>query len=117
MEVKKIAEEWEILKEEETAAKSEEEARKIVPSRFYKWIKIFGKKASKRILVKKMEDYTIKLKEGFMPRKENIYPLSKEEKGEVQEFIKEQLRKGYIGPSKLLQMAPVFFVEKKDGKK
>jgi len=35
----------------------------------------------------------------------------------VHEFILEQLRKEYIRPSKLPQMAFVFFVEKKDGKK
>ena len=35
----------------------------------------------------------------------------------VREFVKEQLRKGYIRPSKSLQTAPVFFVGKKDGKK
>jgi len=31
--------------------------------------------------------------------------------------VKEQLRKGYIRPSKLPQTLPVFFVEKKNGKK
>ena len=35
----------------------------------------------------------------------------------MREFIKEQLRKGYIHLSKLPQMAPVFFMGKKDGKK
>ena len=35
----------------------------------------------------------------------------------MREFVKEQLRKGYIRLSKSLQMAPVFFVEKKDSKK
>jgi len=35
----------------------------------------------------------------------------------MHEFIKEQLRKGYIRLSKSPQMAPVFFVGKKDGKK
>jgi len=43
--------------------------------------------------------------------------LSREEREEVREFVKEQLRKGYIWPSKSPQTAPVFFVEKKDGKK
>ena len=43
--------------------------------------------------------------------------LLREEREEVCEFIKEQLRKGYIRPSKSPQMAPVFFVGKKDGKK
>ena len=46
-----------------------------------------------------------------------MYPLSREERGEVREFIREQLRKGYIWLSKSPQTAPVFFVGKKDGKK
>jgi len=40
-----------------------------------------------------------------------------EERKEVCEFIMKQLRKGYIKPLKSPQIAPVFFVEKKDGKK
>ena len=52
-----------------------------------------------------------------MPRKGKVYLLSREERGEVHEFIEEQLRKGYIRPLKLPQMALVFFVGKKDGKK
>ena len=46
-----------------------------------------------------------------------MYLLSREERGEMCEFIKEQLRKGYIRLLKLLQMAPVFFVENKESKK
>jgi len=52
-----------------------------------------------------------------VPKKDKIYPLSRVEKEEVQEFMKDQLRKGYIRPSKSLQTSPVFFVLKKDGKK
>ena len=52
-----------------------------------------------------------------MPRKEKMYLLSREEREKVREFVKEQLRKEYIRPSKSPQMASVFFVEKKDGKK
>ena len=59
----------------------------------------------------------IDVKEGFVPRKGKVYPLSREEREEVREFVKEQLRKGYIWPSKSLQTALVFFVGKKDGKK
>ena len=46
-----------------------------------------------------------------------MYLLSREEGEEVREFVKEQLKKGYIRPSKSSQTAPVFFVGKKDGKK
>jgi len=57
------------------------------------------------------------MKEGFMLRKEKVYLLSKEERGKVREFIREQLRKGYIWLSKSPQTVPVFFVGKKNGKK
>jgi len=53
----------------------------------------------------------------FVPRKEKVYPLLREEREEVREFVREQLRKRYIQPFKSPQMAPVFFVRKKDGKK
>jgi len=36
--VKRLAEEWEIWNKEEEAAKSEVEARKLVPECFHKWI-------------------------------------------------------------------------------
>ena len=54
MEVKKVAKEWEIWDEEEEVARSEEEAKKLVPEQFHKQIKVFGKKASEKVLVKKM---------------------------------------------------------------
>jgi len=117
MEVRKVAEEWKIWDEEEEAAKSEEEAKKLVPENFHRWIKVFGKKQSERMPTRKLWDHVIDVNEGFMPRKGKVYPLSREEREEVREFVKEQLRKGYIRPSKSPQTAPVFFVGKKDGKK
>ena len=66
---------------------------------------------------RKIWDYAINMKEKFVPRKGKVYPLLREEREKVYEFIQEQLRKGYIRLLKLPQMAPVFFVEKKDGKK
>ena len=59
----------------------------------------------------------INMKEEFVPRKEKVYPLSREEREEVREFIKEQLRKEYIRLLKSPQIVLVFFVGKKDGKK
>jgi len=97
--------------------KSEAEAKKLVPEQFHKWIKVFGKKQSERMPIRKIWDYAIDMKERFVPRKGKVYPLSREEREKVHEFIQEQLRKGYIRPSKSSQMAPMFFVGKKDGKK
>jgi len=66
---------------------------------------------------KKIWDHTIDLKEMFKLQKGRIYPLSKNEREEVQNFMDNQLRKGYIRPSKSPQISLVFFVSKKDGSK
>jgi len=57
------------------------------------------------------------MKEGFVLRKGKVYPLLREEREEMCEFINEQLRKGYIRLLKSFQIALVFFVGKKEGKK
>jgi len=69
------------------------------------------------MLIKKLWIHTIKVKKEFVLRKGKVYLLSREEREEVCKFIEEQLRKRYIRSSKSSQMALVFFVEKKDGKK
>jgi len=62
-------------------------------------------------------DHAINIKKGFVLRKGKVYLLSREKRKEMDEFISEQLRKGYIRPSKLPQTAPVFFIGKKNRKK
>jgi len=57
------------------------------------------------------------MKKRFAPKKRKVYLLSRKEGGEAYEFIKEQLRKRYIRPSKSPQMTLVFFVGKKNSKK
>jgi len=54
MEVKRVAEEWKIWDEEEVVVRSEEEAKKLVPKEFHRWIKVFGKKQSERIPTRKI---------------------------------------------------------------
>ena len=97
--------------------KSEAEAKKLVPERFHKWIQVFDKNVSEQIPIRKLWDHAIDMKKGFIPRKGKVYPLLREEREEVHKFISEQLRKGYIKPSKSSQTTPVFFVGKKNGKK
>jgi len=70
-----------------------------------------------RMPTRKIWDHAIDLKEMFKPRKGRIYSLSKNKREEVQNFVNNQLRKGYIRPSKSPQMLPVFFVGKKDRSK
>ena len=66
---------------------------------------------------KKLQDHIIDIKKVFVLRKGKVYLLSREEREEMHEFISKQLRKEYIRLSKLPQMAPVFFVGKKNGNK
>jgi len=72
---------------------------------------------SERIPTRKIWDHAIDLKETFKLQKGRIYPLSKNEREEVQNFVNDQLRKRYIRLSKSSQTSPVFFVDKKDGSK
>ena len=83
MEVQKIAEEQEIRDKEEEITRSEMEARKLVSKRFYKQIYVFGKKTSEQMPIKKLWDYTIDMKEEFVPRKKKVYLLFREEREEV----------------------------------
>jgi len=78
---------------------------------------VFGKVESERMLIRKIWDHAIDLKEMFKSQKERIYSLFKDKREEVQKFVEDQLRKGYIRPSKSPQTLPVFFVGKKDRSK
>jgi len=56
----------------------EEDHRKIkemVPKKFLKWGKVFGKVESERMPTRKIWDHVIDLKETFKPQKGKIYPL------------------------------------------
>ena len=89
----------------------------MVPERFYKWIHVFGKKASEQMPTRKLWDHTIDTKEEFVLKKGKVYSLSREEREEIHEFISEQLRKEYVRPSKSSQTALVFFIGKENGRK
>jgi len=112
-----------IVEEKEEEKDNEEDlielrtVEEMVPRQFHKYLKVFEKKESERIPTKKTWYHAIDLREGFVLRKGKIYPLLRVEREEVQKFVKDQLRKRYIRPSKLPQISMVFFVLKKDGKK
>jgi len=86
----------------------------MVPQKFLKWKRVFGKVELKRIPMRKIWDYTINLKKIFKPRKEKIYPLFKDKREKVQNFIEDQLKKEYIRLSKFSWILLVFFVKKKN---
>jgi len=106
--------EWE---REEEMEENYRKIEKLVPRKFLKWRKVFGKVELEKMPTRKVWDHAIDLKEIFKSWKGRIYPLSKNEREEVQNFVEDQLRKGYIRPSKSPQTSPVFFVGKKDRSK
>jgi len=113
---------WVVDEKEDWGREEEIEAdhRKVeemIPKRFHKWLKVFGKVESERMPVRKTWDHAIDLNNDFKASKARVYPLSRNEKEEVQKFVNEHLKKGDIRPSKSSQTSPVFFVGKKDGGK
>ncbi len=99
---------------EEVRSIQDDSWKATILEKYHEFLKVFNKVESERMLVKKLWDHEILLKKGFMPRKAKIYPMSPQEKAEVEVFITHQLEKGYIRPSKSPQTSPVFFVPKKD---
>ena len=77
-----MAEKEEKLEEEENwiDLRATEE---MVPRQFHKYLKVFEKKESERMLTRKAWDHAIDLREGFMLKKRKIYLLSRVEREEV----------------------------------
>ena len=106
-------EDWEREEVEVDYRKIEE----MVLQKFLRQKRVFRKIESERMLTRKIWDHTIDLKEIFKSRKGRVYSLSRNKREEVQKFLENQLRKGYIRPSKSPQILPVFFISKKNGGK
>ena len=115
--IRQVIDDKENWEREEKIEEDHRKIEKIVLRKFLKWRKIFGKVESKRMPTRKVWDHAIDLKETFKLWKERIYPLSKNEREKVQNFVEDQLRKDYIRPSKSPQISPVFFVGKKNRSK
>ncbi|KAF8639122.1 hypothetical protein AX16_010367, partial [Volvariella volvacea WC 439] len=74
----------------------------------------FKKKASERLPKRQKWDHHIDLKPDFVPKDCKIYPLPPLHQIELDTFLKENLRKGYIHPSKSPMASPFSFIRKKD---
>ena len=103
--------------EKEKDKKVEKTSAELVPPAYHAYLDVFEKKPSERMPLNKPWDHAIDLVPDFVPREHKLYQLSPTEQEEVSSFIDEQLRKGYIRPSKSPMTSPIFFVPKKDGKK
>ena len=61
-------------------------------------------------------DHAIEMKPRFEPQVFKSYNLTLEEHEQQELFIKENLKEGYIQPSRSPMASPFFFINKKDGK-
>ena len=72
MEIARIVEEKQEEKEDLIEIRIEEE---MISRRFHKYLKMFKKKKSERMSIRKNWDHAIDHREGFVLKREKIYPL------------------------------------------
>jgi hypothetical protein len=89
----------------------------IVLKDYQQYAKVFSEAESKCLPDHKSYDHTIDLKpETPEMIRSKIYPMPVNEQDELDRFLEEHLRKGYIIPSKSPIASPIFFIKKKDGR-
>lgn len=105
------------IAEQAHLAKKKKTFEEMVPPQYCQYSKVFSEKESECLPEHKPWDHAIE----FTPNapeslRTKVYPMSPVEQEELDRFLEENLRKGYIQPSKSPLASPVFFIKKKDGK-
>ncbi|EEB94456.1 hypothetical protein MPER_06726 [Moniliophthora perniciosa FA553] len=102
----------------QTLAHSVEEKKQtldeLIPPYLQDYHAQFEKGAVERFPESRPYDHAIDLKPDFKPQNKPMYQLNLEETRLMNEFIDENLRKGYIHESKSPMASPFFFVTKKE---
>jgi hypothetical protein len=107
-------EEKEKLKEKRKEEK-EREVDNVIEMYYKDFMIVFSKEQAEKLPEHRPYDMTIELMGGKSPPFGPIYNLSEPERIELLRYIDENLKKGFIVPSKSPAGAPVLFVKKKDG--
>jgi hypothetical protein len=88
--------------------------KELVPKKYQRHTKVFSETKSYRLPKHQPWDHTIDLKSNAPETlKTKIYPMLINEQKTLDQFIQENLEKGYIIPFKSPMALPVFFVKKK----
>ena len=90
--------------------------KQLVPEALHDYLDVFDENKADRFPGSRPWDHKIKLKEGFEPKSFKTYNLTPEEQKELDQWLKENLEKGYIRPSQSPMASPFFYVKKKDGR-
>jgi hypothetical protein len=101
---------------EENSKKMDKMDEQLVPVEYHEYLDIFSKEKAHHFPESRPWDPKIKIKEGFKPKSFKNYNLTPAEQIELDKFLKENLKKGYIRPSQSPMASPFFFVLKKNGK-
>ena len=89
----------------------------IVPEEYRQYADVFSERESERLPEHKPYDHAIDLKPDTPETlRSKVYPMPVNEQEELDRFLEDNARKGYIVPSKSPIASPVFFVKKKDGR-
>jgi len=86
-----------------------------LPAYIAEFRSMFAKEDFDILLEHRKWDHVIELIPGAKPKSSKVYPLSPLEQAELDAFLEENLRTGWIRPSKSPIAALVFFIKKKDG--
>jgi hypothetical protein len=101
---------------EENSKKMDKTDKQLVPVKYHKYLDIFSEEKAHCFTKSRPWDHKIEIKEGFEPKSFKNYNLTLAEQIELDKFLKENLKKGYIRPSQSPMAFPFLFVSKKDGK-
>ena len=103
------------LAEAATRFQVQKSFKDIVPVHYHKFEQVFLKESFDELPSRKKWDHVIELVPGSKEFSTKLYPMSPSEQGELNKFLDENLKSGWIHPSKSPMASPVFFIKKKDG--
>jgi hypothetical protein len=86
-----------------------------LPKEFSDYVDVFSKVSADKLPEHTEYDHTIPLEPGTKPPFGTIYPLSAVELKALDEYLKDNLAKGFIRHSSSPAGAPILFVKKSDG--
>ena len=81
---------------EESAKRKEQTLDEMIPQELMIYRSVFDKVAANRFPDRRPWDHAIDLQPDFIPKKAHVYPLSLPEQEKLEEFVTENLEKGYI---------------------
>jgi hypothetical protein len=86
-----------------------------IPSEYHEFADVFSEAQANTLAPHRPYDLKINLEDGASPPPGPVYSLSQTEQAALREFIDENIRIGFIRPTRSPHGAPVLFVRKKDG--